>query len=59
MTWEYKILVVRDQIDPDRIGEEIVKAGLEGWEAVSMTPKYIVPAYLVLLKRPAPEKTDV
>jgi len=52
MKWEYKILIVRDQIDPNTMVAELANMGTEDWEAVAMTPKYGVPAYIVLLKRP-------
>jgi len=50
--WEYKMLIVREQIDPEIMVKEISQLGAEGWEAISMAPKFGVPAYLVLLKKP-------
>jgi len=42
---------VPDQIDPQVMVHGLAQAGNEGWEAVSLTQKYGVPAYLALLKR--------
>ena len=50
--WEYKILVIRDQIDPDVMVKELNLVATGGWEAVSMLPKFGVPSYLVLIKKP-------
>ena len=55
MKWDYKLLIIRDEIDPDKMASGIIEMGKEGWEAVSFTPKYAVPAYMVLLKRPVQE----
>lgn len=49
--WEYKIMIVPDQINPESMTNGLLQAGDEGWEAVSLTPKYGSPAYIALLKR--------
>ena len=55
MKWDYKLLIIRDEIDPNKMTAEIAEMGKYGWEAISFTPKYGIPAYLVLLKRPVQE----
>jgi hypothetical protein len=49
--WEYKILILREQPDPEVMVKDLSRMGNEGWEAVSMTPKFVAPAYLVLLRK--------
>jgi hypothetical protein len=52
MKWEYKFRLVSYDL-LHMMSVELSKEGNEGWEAVSMTPKF--EGYLVLLKRPLPE----
>ena len=51
--WDYKIVLIRDEIDPEKIVLGLNKLGLIGWEVVSFVPKISGGmTYLVLLKRP-------
>ena len=50
--WEYKILILPDELDPQRMVERLSEMGKQEWEAVSLVPKFGVPAFVALLKRP-------
>jgi hypothetical protein len=53
--WDYTILIVPDEIDPERMVQKLSEMGKYGWEAVSLTPKVGVAAFVALLKRPSLE----
>lgn len=59
MKWDYKIIVLRDQIDPEKMAEELKNLGLEGWEAVGVAPKFNSPQYIAILKRPEQQEAGV
>ena len=55
MKWDYKLLVIRDGLDPDKMIVDLAEAGKQEWEVVSLIRKFGVPSYLALLKRPSSE----
>lgn len=59
MKWDYKMVLIRDQIDPEKMTDELKKLGLDGWEAVGIAPRFSSPQYLALLKKARQEDVGV
>jgi len=57
MVWEYKLIFLRNAVDPDSMLAGLSELGNDGWEAVSMTQAIPGAMFLVLLKRPKKSTT--
>jgi Domain of unknown function (DUF4177) len=50
-TWEYKFLIIKDEIDPDKMLQSLSELGKDGWEVITLIPRLGSSNYIALLKR--------
>ena len=39
MSWEYKVVVIKDELDPDVMTQSLSVYGSAGWEVMSLLPR--------------------